>query len=129
MVHRVILGALERFIGVLIEHYAGAFPTWLAPVQAVVMSVTDRNGPYCQKVFQELLGAGIRAELDIRNEKLGLKVREAQLQKVPYMIVIGDKEEEKNCISPRTRSGENLGHWFVPLFIDKIREESIPGKQ
>jgi threonyl-tRNA synthetase len=129
MVHRVILGAMERFIGVLIEHFAGAFPTWLAPVQAVVQSVTDRNGPYCQKVFEDLLQAGIRAELDIRNEKLGLKVREAQLQKIPYMIVIGDKEEEQNSVSPRTRSGENLGKWTVPQFIERIKEESIPGKQ
>jgi threonyl-tRNA synthetase len=129
MVHRVILGAMERFIGVLIEHYAGAFPTWLAPVQVVVLSVTDRNGPYCQKVFQEFLRAGIRAELDIRNEKLGLKVREAQLQKIPYMAVIGDKEEEQGSISPRTRSGENLGNWSVFQFIERIKEESVPGKQ
>jgi threonyl-tRNA synthetase len=129
MVHRVILGAMERFIGVLIEHYAGAFPTWLAPVQAVVLSVTDRNGPYCQKVFQDLIQAGIRAELDIRNEKLGLKVREAQLQKIPYMIVIGDKEEKQNFVSPRTRSGENLGIWSVPQFIERIKEESVPGTQ
>jgi len=128
MVHRVILGAMERFIGVLIEHYAGAFPTWLAPVQAVVLSVTDRNGPYCQKVFEDLLQAGIRVELDIRNEKLGLKVREAQLQKIPYMIVIGDKEEEQNSVSPRTRRGENLGKWTVPQFIERIKEESVPGK-
>ncbi|OGP50305.1 MAG: threonine--tRNA ligase [Deltaproteobacteria bacterium RBG_13_43_22] len=129
MVHRVILGAMERFIGVLIEHYAGAFPTWLAPVQAVILSVTDRNASYCQKVFQDLLATGIRVELDIRNEKLGLKVREAQLQKIPYMVVIGDKEEEQGSISPRTRSGENLGSWSVPQFIDRIREESVPGKQ
>jgi threonyl-tRNA synthetase len=129
MVHRVILGAMERFIGVLIEHYAGAFPTWLAPVQAIVLSVTDRNGPYCQKIFEDLRQAGIRAELDIRNEKLGLKVREAQLQKIPYMIVIGDKEEEQNSVSPRTRSGENLGKWTVPQFIERIKEESVPGKQ
>ena len=128
MVHRAILGSYERFLALLIEHFAGAFPTWLAPVQAVVLSVTDRNASYCQKVFQDLFAAGIRAELDIRNEKLGLKVREAQLQKIPYMIVIGDKEEEQGCISPRTRSGENLGTWSVPQFIDRIREESVPGK-
>ena len=129
MVHRAILGSYERFLALLIEHFAGAFPTWLAPVQAVVLSVTDRNASYCQKVYQNLFAAGIRAELDIRNEKLGLKIREAQLQKIPYMIVIGDKEEEQGCISPRARSGENLGNWSVPEFIDKIREESVPGKQ
>ena len=128
MIHRVILGALERFLGVLIEHYAGAFPTWLAPVQAIVLSVTDRTLTYCRGVHQALIQAGIRADLDIRNEKLGLKVREAQLQKIPYMIVIGDKEEEQQRISPRTRTGENLGLWTLPQFIDRVREESLPGK-
>jgi threonyl-tRNA synthetase len=129
MVHRAILGSYERFLALLIEHFAGAFPTWLAPVQAIVLSVTDRNASYCQKVFHELLAVDIRAELDIRNEKLGLKVREAQLQKIPYMIVIGDKEEEQSTISPRTRSGENLGTWPVSQLIDRIRAESVPGKQ
>jgi len=126
MIHRVILGALERFIGVLIEHYAGAFPVWLAPVQAVVFSITDRNIPFCRQVHSDLLQAGIRAELDVRNEKLGLKVREAQLQKIPYMLVVGDKEEEKGAVSPRTREGKNLGFWSIPQFIEKIREDSIP---
>jgi threonyl-tRNA synthetase len=129
MVHRAILGSYERFLALLIEHFAGAFPVWLAPVQAVVLSVTDRNAPYCQKVFEDLLQADIRAELDVRNEKLGLKIREAQLQKIPYMVVIGDKEEEQGSISPRTRSGENLGNWSVPLFIERVREESKPGNQ
>ena len=128
MIHRVILGALERFLGVLIEHYAGAFPTWLAPVQAIVLSVTDRTLTYCRGVHQALIQAGIRADLDIRNEKLGLKVREAQLQKIPYMIVIGDKEEEQQRISPRRRTGENLGLWTLSQFIDRVREESLPGK-
>lgn len=128
MVHRVILGAMERFIGVLIEHYAGAFPTWLAPVQAVVLSVTDRNIDYCRKVFEELRQADIRVEIDSRNEKLGLKIREAQLQKIPYMIVIGNKEEEQKVVSPRTRGGENLGLWTVPQLIERIKQESVPGK-
>ncbi|MFH0788831.1 MAG: threonine--tRNA ligase [Pseudomonadota bacterium] len=128
MVHRVILGAMERFIGVLIEHYAGAFPTWLAPVQAVVLSVTDRNIDYCRKVFEELKQADIRVEIDSRNEKLGLKIREAQLQKIPYMIVIGNKEEEQEVVSPRTRGGENLGLWTVPQLIERIKQESVPGK-
>ncbi len=128
MVHRVILGAMERFIGVLIEHYAGAFPVWLAPIQAIVLSVTDRNADYCQEVFDTLVRSGIRAELDIRNEKLGLKVREAQLQKIPYMVVIGDKEKEQKTVSPRTRGGENLGVWSVPQLIERIKQESEPGK-
>lgn len=128
MVHRVILGAMERFIGVLIEHYAGAFPVWLAPVQAIILSVTDRNGGFCREVFDEMLTSGIRAEIDIRNEKLGLKIREAQLQKIPYMIVIGDKEEEQKAVSPRTRGGENLGVWSVSQIIERIKQESVPGK-
>lgn len=127
MIHRVILGAIERFLGVLIEHYAGAFPTWLAPVQAIVLSVTDRNNNYCKTVFEALIQAGIRTELDIRNEKLGLKIREAQLQKIPYMIVIGNKEEEQQTVSPRTRAGENLGVVSVAQLIERIQKESIPG--
>jgi threonyl-tRNA synthetase len=126
MIHRVILGALERFIGVLIEHYAGAFPVWLAPVQAVVFSITDRNIPFCRRVHSDLLQAGIRADLDIRNEKLGLKVREAQLQKIPYMLVVGDKEQEQEAVSPRTREGKNLGLWTLPRFIEKVSQESLP---
>lgn len=128
MVHRAILGSYERFLALLIEHFAGAFPTWLAPVQAIVLSVTDRNIPYCQTVFETLMKAGLRVELDSRNEKLGLKIREAQLQKIPYMLVIGDKEAEQQTVSPRTRGGENLGVWSVPLFIERIQKESIPGE-
>ena len=127
MVHRVILGAIERFLGVLIEHYGGAFPVWLAPVQAIVLSVTDRSIDYCREVYQELLKGGIRSELDIRNEKLGLKVREAQLQKIPYMVVIGDKEAELKTVSPRARSGQNLGAMDLAGFIQRIQAESIPG--
>jgi threonyl-tRNA synthetase len=127
MVHRVILGAMERFLGVLIEHYAGAFPTWLAPVQAIVLSVTDRNLDYGQEVYQQLLKNGIRVEIDSRNEKLGLKVREAQLQKIPYMLVLGDKEQEQKGVSPRTREGKNLGMWSVPQVIEHIQKESVPG--
>jgi threonyl-tRNA synthetase len=127
MVHRVILGAIERFLGVLIEHYGGAFPVWLAPVQATVLSVTDRAIDYCREVYQELLKGGIRSELDIRNEKLGLKVREAQLQKIPYMVVIGDKEAELKTVSPRSRSGQNLGAMDLAGFIQRIQAESIPG--
>ncbi len=127
MVHRVILGAIERFLGVLIEHYGGAFPVWLAPVQAIVLSVTDRSIDYSREVYQELLKSGIRAELDIRNEKLGLKVREAQLQKIPYMVVIGDKEAELRTVSPRARSGQNLGAMDLAAFVRKVQAESIPG--
>jgi len=123
MVHRAILGSYERFLALLIEHFAGAFPLWLAPVQAIVLSVTERNADYCREVHHRLIEADIRAELDIRNEKLGLKIREAQLQKIPYMLVVGDKEEEQQTVSPRTRGGENLGAWPVARLIEKIKEE------
>jgi threonyl-tRNA synthetase len=123
MIHRVILGALERFIGVLIEHYAGAFPLWLSPVQAILLTVTDRNIPYGEKVLKSLKEEGIRANGDFRNEKLGLKVREAQLQKIPYMLIIGDKESEQKGLTPRLRSGENLPFMTEKDFIDLIHEE------
>jgi len=124
MIHRVILGALERFIGVLIEHYGGAFPTWLSPVQAVILTVTDRNIPHGEKILKSLTEADIRVEADFRNEKLGLKVREAQLQKIPYMLIIGDRESEKEGITPRLRSGQNLPFMAQEAFIDLVKEES-----
>lgn len=123
MIHRVILGALERFIGVLIEHYAGGFPTWLAPVQAVILTVTDRHLTYAEKLLRSLLAAGIRVKADFRNEKLGLKVREAQLQKTPYMLIVGDKEQEHGGVTPRLRDGKNLPLMDQEEFIDFIKEE------
>ena len=123
MIHRVILGAIERFIGILIEHYAGAFPTWLSPVQATVLTVTDRNIPHGEKVLKSLMDAGIRAEADFRNEKLGHKVREAQLNKTPYMLIIGDKESESGMVTPRKRTGQNLPLMDEKGFIGLINEE------
>jgi len=123
MIHRVILGALERFIGVLIEHYAGAFPVWLAPVQASILTVTDRNIAHGEKVLSVLKDAGIRAEGDFRNEKLSLKIREAQLQKIPYMLIVGDRESEMEGITPRLRSGENLPLMKPTELIERINEE------
>jgi threonyl-tRNA synthetase len=123
MIHRVILGALERFIGVLIEHYAGAFPVWLAPVQASILTVTDRNIAYGEKVLSSLKDAGIRAEADFRNEKLSLKIREAQLQKIPYMLIVGDRESEMEGITPRLRSGENLPFMKPMELIERINED------
>jgi threonyl-tRNA synthetase len=123
MLHRVILGALERFMGVLIEHYAGAFPTWLAPVQTIVLTVTDRNIDYAQEVSDKLTSGGVRVEKDFRNEKLGLKIREAQLQKTPYMLVVGDKEMNNGEVSPRLRSGENLKPMKIDEFISRVLEE------
>ncbi|MFQ5873974.1 MAG: aminoacyl--tRNA ligase-related protein, partial [Dehalococcoidia bacterium] len=109
MVHRALLGALERFMGLLIEHYGGAFPVWLAPVQAVVIPITDRHLDYARKAAAELESTGIRVEVDDRKERMNLKIREAQLQKVPYMLVVGDKEVASGSLSVRRRSGEDLG--------------------
>jgi len=123
MLHRVILGAMERFIGVLIEHYAGAFPVWLAPIQAVVMTVTERQIPYAEGVFQQLVQKGVRVEKDFRNEKLGFKIREAQLQKTPYMLVAGDREVKEGTLAPRKRSGETLPSMTAENFIKQIESE------
>lgn len=123
MVHRVILGSIERFIGVLIEHFAGSFPLWLSPVQAIVLTVTDNQIAFAQEVQAHLRGAGVRVQSDFRNEKLSFKIREAQLQKVPYMLVIGDKEVEQGTVTPRYRDGKNL-HPMTPAdFADFIALE------
>jgi threonyl-tRNA synthetase len=125
MIHRVILGAIERFIGVLIEHYAGAFPTWLAPVQGIILTVTDRNIPYGEALLKEMSEAGVRIKGDFRNEKLGLKIREAQLRKIPYMLILGDRECEERGVTPRLRSGENLSFMTADAFIHRVREETL----
>jgi len=122
MLHRVILGAIERFMGILIEHYGGAFPLWLSPVQAVLVTVTDRHIPYGETVCSQLLEAGIRVESDFRNEKLGYKIREAQTQKIPYMLVIGDKEMATGQVAPRERGGDNLGAMPVSSFIELVQD-------
>ena len=122
MLHRVILGAIERFMGVLIEHYAGAFPVWLSPTQCVLLTVTDKHIPYAQTVHERLIEAGIRSEKYFENEKLGYKIRQAQMQKMPYMLVIGDKEMEAGTVSPRARDGQNLGAMPVEQFIAFVQE-------
>ena len=123
MIHRVVFGSIERFIGVITEHFAGAFPVWLSPVQAMVMPITDRVNAYAELVAQKLEAAGIRTETDLRNEKIGYKIREAQLQKIPYMLVVGDKEAEAGTISVRTRTGVDLGAMPFDEFLAKISEE------
>ena len=123
MVHRVILGSVERFIGILTEHYAGAFPTWLAPMQARVLTVTDAHNEFAEKIKAELLKEGIRVEADTRNEKLGYKVREAQVSKIPYMLVIGDKEVEEQGVNVRMRKGENLGLKSVSEVAELIKAD------
>lgn len=127
MIHRVILGAMERFIGVLTEHYAGAFPTWLAPVQVILLTVTDQHIPYGERVYQRFLQAGIRVERDFRNEKLGLKVREAELQKIPYMVVLGKREVEENTLAPRAHSGKALKAMKAEELIQIIKKECCLG--
>ncbi len=124
MVHRALLGSLERFFGVLIEHYGGAFPMWLAPVQAILLTITDRNIPYGEGLHGNLFNAGIRVDKDFRNEKLSFKVREAQMKKIPYMVVIGDKEMESGTVTVRLRDGRNLPPMSPDELITKITEES-----
>ena len=109
MLHRAILGSFERFIGILIEHYEGAFPLWLAPVQAVVCNITDAQAEYVQSVQESLAKHGFRVESDLRNEKIGFKIREHTIQKVPYVLVVGDKEVKNQTVAVRARSGEDLG--------------------
>ncbi len=124
MVHRALLGSLERFFGILIEHYAGAFPVWLAPVQAVLLTITDRNIPYGEKLNKTISEVGIRVENDFRNEKLSFKVREAQVKKIPYMVVIGDREVETGTVTVRLRDGRNLPPMPPEELIATITEES-----
>lgn len=123
MLHRAIFGSLERFIGILIEHYAGAFPTWLAPVQVRLLSITDRSNEYIEKLTKEFEAAGIRVETDLRNEKIGYKIREARLQRIPYMLIVGDKEVENQQVSVRSRDEGDLGPMYVKDFLDKIQKE------
>ena len=126
MVHRALLGSLERFMGVLIEHYGGAFPTWLSPVQAVVIPIAERHLEYARQVQEQIAGAGIRVETDDRNERMNAKIRDAQLQKVPYMLVVGDREAEAEAAAVRLRSGENLGAVPVSQVIERISSENRP---
>jgi threonyl-tRNA synthetase len=122
MVHRALLGALERFFGLLIEHYAGAFPVWLAPVQAVLVPITDRHVEYARQVESRLRAAGLRTEVDARSERMQAKIRDAQLQKIPYMLVIGDREVEAGAVAVRLRTEEDLGARSVEEFIAMAQE-------
>ena len=123
MIHRALMGSLERFIGVLIEHYAGAFPLWLAPEQARVMNITDAQADYCDDVYARLRALGVRVEKDVRNEKLNYKIREAQLMKVPYMLIVGDREKEDGTVTVRKKDGQNLPAMTPEAFCDLVRDE------
>ena len=124
MVHRALFGSMERFMGVLIEHYGGAFPTWLAPVQATIIPIADRHHDYAEGVRASLLSAGLRAETDLRNERMGFKIREAQMQKTPYMLIVGDRELNANAVGVRLRSGEDLGAIEVAELVEKIAADA-----
>jgi threonyl-tRNA synthetase len=124
MLHRAIVGSLERFIGILIEHYAGALPLWLAPVQAVVLNITERQAEYAQQLAGRLKGAGFRVGVDLRNEKISYKIREHSLQKLPYQLVVGDKEMQASAVAVRTRSGEDLGAMPVDALIARLQAEN-----
>ncbi len=123
MIHRVVFGSIERFIGVITEHFAGAFPTWLAPVQVKLMAMTDRTHDAVNDLADKLNAAGIRVETDLRNEKIGFKIREAQMQKIPYMLIIGDKEVENGVVAVRSRKAGDLGTMTLDAFIERINEE------
>ncbi len=123
MLHRAILGSIERFIGILIEHHAGAFPLWLAPVQAVVMNITDRQAAFCEDVVKSLQDKGFRVDLDLRNEKIGFKIREHTLQRTPYLLVVGDREMESRSVAVRTRGGEDLGSMPLDELIQRLTTE------
>jgi len=122
MIHRALLGSIERFFGMLIEHYAGAFPVWLAPVQAKVLSISDKQLDYAKGVRDRLRAAGIRAELDTRSEKIGFKIREAAMEKVPYILVVGDKEIEQNSVAVRERGGKDLGAMPLDEFVSRLSD-------
>jgi threonyl-tRNA synthetase len=128
MVHRAIMGSIERFLGVLIEHYAGDFPLWLAPVQVMIMNITDTQQAYAKSVHQQLVKAGIRAELDTRNEKVGYKIREHTLQKVPVLIVVGDREVEQQQVAVRLKQGTDLGSMNTTALLELLQQAARPGQ-
>ncbi|MDT8307609.1 MAG: threonine--tRNA ligase, partial [Anaerolineae bacterium] len=123
VIHRVIYGSMERFIGLLIEHYAGAFPLWISPVQAAIIPITDRHIPYAEAVNRQLKAAGLRSEVDGRSERMAAKIRDWQLQKVPYMLVAGDREATAGTVAVRTRAGADLGPQDVGAFIARCQDE------
>ena len=123
MIHRVVYGSIERFIGILIENYAGAFPLWLAPKQVVVMPITDKQQAYAKEVYDKLFAAGYRVSLDDRSEKIGYKIREAQVQKVPYMLILGEKEATEGTIAVRHRGEGDIGAMKLDAFTARLQEE------
>ena len=125
MIHRAILGSFERFIGILIEHFAGHFPLWLAPTQVMILTISEKHNQHAEMVRKAFVNAGIRAKTDLRNEKIGFKIREHTLVKTPYMVIIGDKEVEANQATLRTRAGLDLGMMTIESVCDKMRQEIL----
>jgi len=123
MLHRAILGSMERFIGILIENYAGAFPVWLAPTQAVIVSITGNQADYAKIIAETLKNQGVRVECDLRNETIGLKIREHAIQRIPYQLIVGAKEVESNTVAVRTRDGAELGSISIDAFLQRLRED------
>ena len=126
MVHRVIFGSLERFMAILIEHYGGAFPVWLAPIQVLIITIADRHSDYATSILDKLVGSNIRAQIDDRNERMNSKIREAQLQKIPYMFVVGDREIEVESVGVRSRTEGDLGMMTVDEVLRKMKDEIEP---
>ena len=124
MLHRATIGSMERFMGILIEHFGGAFPLWLAPEQVVVLSISEHQADYAESVAAALRQAGFRAKSDLRNEKISYKIREHSLQKLPYQLVVGDKEKQAGNVAVRTRSGEDLGAMSLQAFTDRLKNEA-----
>jgi threonyl-tRNA synthetase len=127
MIHRALMGSIERFFGILVEHFAGAFPTWLAPVQAKILPITEKQESYGKIVQDQVKALGYRVDVDLRNEKIGLKIREAEKAKIPYMFVIGERECESHSVSVRKRGGENLGSMAVQEAINLMRDDMPSG--
>jgi threonyl-tRNA synthetase len=123
MLHRAIVGSLERFVGILIEHYEGAFPSWLAPIQAVILNISEKQADFSINVEKKLKKQGFRVISDLRNEKIGFKIREHSMQRFPYLLVVGDREMENNEISVRKRGGEDLGSMSIEAFIKLVKED------
>jgi threonyl-tRNA synthetase len=123
MLHRAILGSFERFIGILIEHYEGIFPAWLAPTQAVVLNITDNQAEYARNVEDSLKNKGFRVVSDLRNEKIGFKIREHTIQRIPYLLVVGDKEAESDTVAVRTRHGEDLGSMDLDALCARLTDD------
>ena len=124
MLHRAVVGSMERFIGILIENYAGAFPVWLAPVQAVLISITEKQAEYAKKVCENLKNRGFRATVDLRNETIGLKIRDHAMQRVPYQLIVGGREQEDHTVAVRAREGKDLGAMSVDDFILRLERDS-----